>query len=216
MPKLWYIRGLPLFSGDSDLAERLRTVGRVERWGHRAAIAHREDPTEVQVILSGHVELADGLHDAVTRLSPGDVFGELGDSSAESILRAYDNVLIASLRRTAFEEQTKDRLGELATIVGFVRRRSLSVPVASLLYTTPRRRIAGVLLHFVESAGSLEDDRGELDFVPSNRSLARLSGLADPTVSDIVNAYSRDRVVEVGRTNLVIPSLERIRQLAIG
>lgn len=215
-PRLWYIRGLQLFASDADLADRLQTIARVERWGHRAKIALHDEPREVRVLLSGQLELSDGRYDVVARLGRGDVFGEFGESDQAYMLRAYDDLLIATLPRDEFEDAAANALGSLQARVGVMRRRALAMPAASLLYSPPQRRVGSVLLHLAESFGSVEDDRGSLDFTPRNRSLAQLSGLADPTVSDIVDGFKRDRIVEIGRTKLVIPSIERMRQLAIG
>lgn len=214
-PKLWYIRGLPLFTDAGDLAERLRTIGRVERWGHRANVILPNDPREVRVVLSGQAELADGRYDALTRLTAGDVFGELRADEAAYTLKAYDDLLIASLPRDLFESETSGALGEFRARVGRLRRLSLAMPVGPLLYTAPQRRLSNVLLHFAESVGAIDGDEGRLGFVPNRRALARLSGLADPTVSDIVDGFRRDQIVKVGRTELVIPSIEQMRKLAI-
>lgn len=215
-PKLWYIKGLPLFAASADLAQRLKLIGRVERWGHRANVALRADPGEVQVVIAGGVELSDGRYDSLALLSPGDVFGDFGTSDRACTLRAHDDLLIASFDRETFEHETSAHLGVLRANVGVVRRRELTVPVSSLLYTAPTLRLANVLLHVAQAIGTVDGDCATLDFQPRPRGLARVSGLADPTVSDIVEAFKRDRIVEVGRTQLVIPSIERMRQLAIG
>lgn len=218
IPKLWYIRGLDLFTDASeDLYEELRDQGRIERWGHRAQIAHREEPGELQIVLRGRIELRDGATATTLRLNTGDVYGDTGGGQSDDAqLRAYDDTVVVALSRPDFEELAAEQLGYLQTQIGIVRRRNLAVPVSTLLYTTPERRLAKVLTHIIETYGTVREDEGRLDASPKARNLARLSGLADPTVSDIFDAMRRDRIVEVGKTELVIPSLDRMRELALG
>lgn len=212
-PKLWYIRNLQLFRSTDGLDARLRDIGRVERWGHRAEVSMRADPAEVQIVLSGVVELTDGTFDARVRLSAGDLFGELGSSEQICRLHAYDDLVIASIDRTVFDAETSGRLGELRASLGVVRRRSLAMPVTSLLYSPPRLRLANTLLHVVDTVGHRNGERGHLDFRPSARGLARVSGLADSTVRELLDSFAQDDLITLGRSELVVPSLETMRLL---
>lgn len=218
IPKLWYVRGLGLSRGQRELLGTAREAGRVERWGHRAQIRHRDEPSEVYIVLGGSIDLHDGAHDLALRLRVGDIYGETGqpgdDDDAE--VRAYDDTVIAALDRASFDELVGQALAPLETQLGLVRRQSLSVPASMILYTTPKRRLAKVLLHLLEQYGTIRGDTGRLEATLKSRNLARVSGLAPRSVSDIFDAMQRDRIVEVGRTELVIPSLETMRELAIG
>lgn len=219
-PKLWYVKGLGLERAKTDLLGDIREKGRVERWGHRAEIHHRDEPSEVYVVLRGSIDVQDGAHDVVLRLRPGDVYGETGETDAEpghrARVQAFDDTTISALDRAKFDELTGSKLGRLVAPVGIVRRQTVGVPASMLLYTTPQRRLAKILLHLVETYGDVDDDHGRLSFGLKSRNLARVSGLAPRSVSDIFDAMQRERVVEVGRTELVIPSLDLMRELAIG
>lgn len=219
IPKLWYVKGLGLNRGDRDLVAPIREVGRVERWGHRAEIHHRDEPSEVYVVLSGSLDLHDGAHDLALRLRPGDIYGETGEfdpAAPAAMVRAYDDTVISALERSTFDELVGQDLTPMETQLGLVRRQSLSVPASMLLYTTPKRRLAMVLLHLLEQYGDIRGDTGRMEVGLKTRNLAKVSGLAPRSVSDIFDAMQRDRVVECGRTELVIPSLETMRELAIG
>jgi CRP-like cAMP-binding protein len=217
VPKYWYVKGLDLQHAQGDVTAAIREAGRLERWGHRARIFHRDEPDEVYVVLEGSIDLHDGAHDVALRLKPGDVYGETGieETTGHEHVRAYDDTLLAALPRDVFEQITQGSLGDLEVQFGLMRRLNLAVPVRLLLYTPPRRRIARVLLHVAEEHGDLEDDTAKVGFGLRTRNLARVSGLAQHTVSDIFDSMQREHVVEVGRTQLVIPSLEQIRELAI-
>jgi CRP-like cAMP-binding protein len=217
VPKYWYVKGLDLNGTSADVVTEIRDVGRMERWGHRARVHHRDEPDEVYVVLEGGVRLHDGAHDVTLRLKPGDVYGETGlqEHPTHELVRAHDDTVLAALDRDAFEKITTGQIGELQTQIGLVRRQSLAVPATLLLYTAPKQRVARVLLHLVEEYGAVEEESGLVDFGLRTRNLARLTGLAQHTVSDIFDTMQRERVVEVGRTELVIPSLDQIRELAI-
>lgn len=215
VPKVWYVSGLGL-NQSGEVLGSLREQGRVERWGHRAEIRHREDPSEVYVVLRGSVDMRDGAHQIDLRLRPGDVFGETGESASNSVIVAYDDTDIAAVDRRTFDETAGAALGTLITRAGLVRRQRVEVPASMLLYTPPQPRLAKVLLHLVETYGDLNDDTGRLGFSLHTRGLARVSGLARRSVSDIFDAMQREHIVEVGRTEIVIPSIELMRKLAIG
>lgn len=211
----WYIQGLDLFANRPDLRDEIRREGRLERWGHRANISHREEPGEVHVIVDGRVQLYDPYHDTTLKLGRSALFGVTASGSPDTNLHALDDTVIAALPRKRFDELTSMSLGTLDTQVGIVRRQRLSVPVSLLLYTQPRSRLAGVIVHLIEEYGSLDDQAGALAIAPRTRTFARLSGLADRTVSDIFEEMTKEKVIEVGTTSLVVPNLEQIRNLAL-
>ena len=214
-PKLWYIRGVDLFRDNPQLVDELRSEGRLERWGHRAQIAHREEPGEIHVVMNGDVELYDPFYETSLRLGRSGLFGVIAERSGETRLKALDDTIIAALPRPRFDELAGRSLGRMEANLGIVRRRRLAVPVSMLLYTPPRSRLARVLVHLIEEYGVVDDETGILEMVPNHKTLARLSGLADRTVSDIFETLTKDRVIEVGSTKLVVPSLDEVRNLAI-
>lgn len=211
MPRFWYVRGLSL---DQAIGAELQREGRVERWGHRASVQLRDDPDEVQTVLDGRLSLTDGEFEARPLLTQGDVFGLVTPDEQAGELHALDDLKIVTVRRDFFEELLRERAGELAANVGLVRRTRLSVPVESLWYSTPRHRVAKLLLRVIEAVGRTSDGIGTLDFVPRTKILARLSGLAEPTVSAIVEDMQRHQIVAIHRGRMDA-SLEMLRAIAI-
>ena len=206
---VWYVRGAPL---PSDMLDAIREQGRVHRWGHRAEIALRPTPDEVTAVLSGGVELGER---APLRLASGDVFGELQDGAARALIRAYDDVQLSSLRREAFENIIDGRDVGLVASTGAVRRRQLWVPLRELIYTPPRQRLARVVLRLVDEHGVRDGLQAQLQFALRPRALARLCGLAEREVSDIVDELVQQQIINLSRTRLDVSDLEKVRQLAI-
>jgi CRP-like cAMP-binding protein len=205
---LWYVNGGPL---PTDLIEELREAGRVHRWGHRAEITLRPNPDELVAILGGHVDL-DGP--SRTRLTRGDLFGELHEGSSAKLVRAYDDVQMSSIGRDAFHAIILNHDVRLNANAGAVRRRQLWVPLDRLLYTPPQQRLARVVLHLVGEHGESEGAGATLGFGLRIRALARLCGLAEPEVSDIVERLVREQIIDIGRSRFDVTDLERVRDLA--
>ncbi len=216
-PKLWYVRGLGL-DKHSKVVATLAEDGRVERWGHRARVSHREDPGEVHIVLSGALDLRDGAHDVGIRLRPGDVFGETGHESVrgDSGIIAYDDTRLVAVHRSLFDDTARDALGSMTARTKLMRGRTLMVPASMLVYTAPEPRLARVILHLVERYGRVEGDRASLDVAVHSRVLARMSGLAHRAASDIFDSMQRRQFVEVGRNGLWVPSVEGLRAVVTG
>lgn len=209
-PRFWYVRGLTL---NDALRQELQREGRVERWGHRAAVQLRDDPDEVQTVLDGRLTLADGEFAARPLLTRGDVFGLLTPETPGELL-ALDDLKIATVPRQSFEELVNEQVGALSANVGLVRRHHLSVPAPSLWYSTPRRRVAALLLQLIETLGESVEETGRLNFVPSTKILARVTGLADRTVAAILEDMRQHNILIVHRGRLDA-SLEPLRAIAI-
>ncbi len=212
IPNLWYVQKLGLTQRlPFDTVLKLREHGKLERWGHRAKITRR--PTDVVAVLSGGVELNDGLHDKLVRLKPGDLFGDIGEE-VEEILRAYDDTVICRVDREAFEELVKDHLGMMATRVGMRARQQLQVPVAELLYRSPRSRIAKALELVADEVGETEDSRVVVPISLRSKHVAELTGVVPARTRKVLDSLYDDGLLELGRQGIVIPDLETIKSLA--
>ncbi len=219
LPKFWYLQDLHLDERlPDDVLEALQANARLERWGHHAEIFRARDDSDVSIVLEGRVWLQDIGRAAETTLARGDVFGKANGALDHDglVLRAHDDTLLAVLTRDDFRAMVVPHLGRLETRVGlFRKRRDIWVPVQPLLFTTPRCRMAKVLLHLVETEGSLDEDgHGQLGMRLQPRKLADLTGVDPQRVRQVIEALEYDKIVEQGRGQTRIWDLESLRHIA--
>jgi hypothetical protein len=219
LPKFWYLRDLRIDERlPDDVLDTLTKGARLERWGHRANIFRADDDADVSIVLEGTVWLQDTRRADEVALGRGDLFGKTnGDlEHKDLILRAHDDTLLAVVTADEFRKLVAPHLGRLQTRVGmFYKRRDIWVPVQPLLFTTPRSRLAKVLLHLVETEGSLDDHgHGQLGLGLQPRKLAELSGVDPQRVKRVLDALEYDKILECGRADLRVFKLDELRQIA--
>ncbi|QDG53349.1 Crp/Fnr family transcriptional regulator [Persicimonas caeni] len=219
LPKFWYLRDLRIDERlPSDVLDTLRQRARLERWGHRADIFRSPDDADVSVVLEGNVWLQDRSRADEVGLGRGDIFGKANGEldHKDLILRAHDDTLLAVVSPEEFRQMVTPHLGRLQTKVGmFHKRRDLWVPVQPLLFTTPKCRLAKVLLHLVETEGSVDDDgRGLLGMRLQPRKLADLTGVNPQRVKRILASLETDKILELGRSGTRVWDLDELRRIA--
>ncbi len=215
---IWYFRGLRFGERvPAQVMEALRKSGRIERWGHNADITHEGDDGRVYVVLQGGVYVQDRARERAP-LRRGDAFGALHeDARAESALRAFDDTLLVSATREDFDALAGPHLGESIAALGApLRRKRYTVPLSSLLYAEPEHRFARAVLHLIETRGQLSGDHGELRFPHAAHRLAPLIGVSPQRAREIVRALSARDIVRDAPTSLIVPSLEQLREVAVG
>ena len=144
VPPIWFFRGLRLQDRlPFDVYERLRSEGRVERWGHHAQIHHAPGSGDVYVVLKGSVSIwkLPSSGGRAARLKPGDVFGALGapmDDVARPLVQAFDDTTLVAFEREQFNEQIARHIGTIKLSSKRLRRnKGVEMPLRPLLYTSP-------------------------------------------------------------------------------
>lgn len=207
---LWYLIDVGLDSRVRDeRLEKLREIGKLMRWGHRAAISNG-GADQVTVLLSGGVDIDDGHHRKPLRLGAGDLYGSTEGAPDEIRLRAYDDTLVCNVSRDDFEELAGEDLGAFETRAGLRPRVDLSVPVEELLYRPASARMAHALLRIADQLGNGQ----ELEVRLKPRHLASLAGIAPARSRALYDAFQKENLIEVTSNGLVIPDLETVRMLA--
>jgi CRP-like cAMP-binding protein len=219
LPSFWYLRDLRINERLPDeVLETLTERARLERWGHHANIFRAEDDADVSIVLEGSVWLQDTRRSEEVSLGRGDLFGKTNGERGHKdlILRAHDDTLLAVVTPEKFRQLVAPHLGRLQTRVGmFYKRRDIWVPVQPLLFTTPRSRLAKVLLHLVETEGSLDDDgHGQLGMGLQPRKLAELTGVDPQRVKRVLKSLEVDKILECGRADLRVWKLDELRRIA--
>ncbi|MFU8803906.1 MAG: hypothetical protein ACNA8W_08875 [Bradymonadaceae bacterium] len=223
--KLWFLHQLGAHHRlPSEVLERIKTEGRLERWGHGAKIHHEPGVPELYMVLDGQVLIDDATPARDILLRRGDMFGGTGTEPflgtaqpRPPILRAVDETTLVALETDVFREMTGEHLGHLQSRPGwFGNGRIVEIPVMPLLGTPPASRFARVLLHLLESQGEIEGDVGVFSGPLKSRRLARLSGLDRTRVALLLILFRENDLLRVTGRKVVAPSVETLKSWALG
>jgi hypothetical protein len=157
-PSIWTFHRLGLLDRlDAERLDKLRSEGRVERWGHHATIHHEPDAPDVVAILRGAVRTrAQSTTSPILRV--GDLFGAtlVGVGAGERLM-AEDDTLLVSLPRDRFDALVADALGNLPGRPLGWRGPRVELPLTPLLYTSAAQRLARALQHIGLEHGQQRD-----------------------------------------------------------
>lgn len=227
-PDLWYIRRFDLHKVLPEQAmNAIVKDARLQRWGHAAVFDVQRDLDEVYVVLGGKLNLQpDAARRTHTvKVVRGDVFGALRPEDAEGgpegLVSAYDPVTLAALSREDFERLVSPHMSHVlfrSKMLPLANRRSISLPLQALLYTSPTVRLAKSLIHLAEEAKGAVAERNILIEVPHKASdLARLLGLEAASLEQPLRYFmQRGVLIPEHKRALRIVSLEPLRKAAQG
>ena len=217
-PKYWYLQDLDLDQRlPHNVYEELIEEARVERWGHKADIHRAPDDQDISLVLEGRVALQEANPRDVISLAEGDLFGHAHDAETDSqlTLKALDDTTLAVIPRGEFRDRVTEHLGDLDTRVGlFTKRRDIWVPVEPLLFTTPRRRLAQILLHLVELEGEKNGREAQVPARLPPRKLSDLSGIERSRVRELLKFFREQQLLELGAGHTRIIDLDELRRIA--
>ncbi|MGM0555383.1 MAG: Crp/Fnr family transcriptional regulator [Myxococcota bacterium] len=220
LSKFWYLTNLGLHQRlPDDVYRELREQARLERWGHRADIFRQDDRDDVSLVMEGRVGLQESGRHSPILLGRGDLFGHVHQRPTQHdlTLRAEDDTMLAVLSPDEFREVVAPHLGKLATRVGlFTKRRDIWMPVEPLLFTTPKRRLAHILLHLVEQEGATGETSAKIPVKLAARKLADLSGINPSRVRELLSFFKEAQILELGRGQTRVLSLDELRAIADG
>ncbi len=205
--KYWYAAGAGILGAALDPAA-LKSRGRIERWGHRALIHHREDADEFYVVVNGKVEV-DGP--TTVRLRPGDLFG-IREGETSPAFRAYDETTIVAVTRSQFDELV-DSNGLLVSARARNGVRlvdvSIELPFDAIVGVDPALRLSNALYLAAKAKGERTGDVAKLPNLKP-RHLGALSVLDRGAVVRAFNALLDESLIDSPAGALVIPSMERL------
>lgn len=156
---------------------------------------------------------ASGQERAIALLGPGDLFGELPEGPREYVLQAVEDLTVKTVDRTALEEQ--GTLPVRATLRSEGEQVEVVLPLAHLLYTAPRPRLARVLRQLVEEYGVPGlDKRVIVPLKLTARALISLTGLSEEAVREALHALLAERVIELEGGELHVRRRAELERLA--
>jgi CRP/FNR family cyclic AMP-dependent transcriptional regulator len=192
-------------------------VGRRVQFRKHAYCYFQGDPGDtVYVLRAGRVRLSrvtdDGREFTLAFLKPGELFGELAlvDPTREAAAEAVEGSEAIAVRREEFEALLARRpdLGIKVTKLLGARNRVMAEKVEDLVFRSVPARLAGLLLSLARDFG-IGGDRGtRFAFKITHRELASCIGSSRETVSQILTAFVRERLITRSGRQIIITAPE--------
>ena len=206
-----------LFShlNDEDL-KALEEMTRVEKVKRRQPIYLPGDVADtVYLLKAGRVKISrvseDGKEFTLAVLEPGEVFGDLEETTRDTVAEALEDVSIYVLLRKDFEEmlrKTPDMMFEWTRHIGS-RLRKIESRIEDLVFRDVPTRLARLLRELSRESGKPVGDGVRLHFRITHQELANLIGSTRETVSATLNNFKRQGLIQQDYRSITIRDHER-------
>ena len=215
-----------LSSLSEDDRQQVITAARRRSFERGEVLVHEGDPADsLHLIDSGRVAVRvstpTGERATLNILSPGDYFGELslvrrgGDRHRSATVIALEPTETLVVSVTAFDELCRRQPAFDRLLVAALARRveQLSGRLLDALYIGLDRRLYRCLLDLARVYGG--QDNGDAATIPlTQEHLADLVGGTRPSVNQILQKLSAQKIVELQRGRVVIRDAPRLRRKA--
>ena len=208
--------------GAEEIAAFAR-VGRRLQYRAREFIYLQGDPSDaVFILVSGRVRISrltnDGREFILEFLKPGEPFGELvlvDDAPRETVAEVLEASEVVAVRTEDFEAllaRRPDLAMKVARLLG-CRNRAMTDKVEDLVFRDVPARLAGLLLALADEFGVGGERGRRFPFKITHRELASCIGSSRETVSQILTAFAKDRLIARNGRQIIITSPEALGQL---
>lgn len=179
-----------------------------------------EDSGEVLFLLKkGRIQLyrlsPEGKKIVVATLGPGAIFGEMslvGQGMHNTFAEAVDECMLCVMSRPDVERLMREKpevalrfMESLGTRLNDVERRLEDVAFKSI-----PSRLASLLLRLADA----ETDKGDLVRGYTHQDLAEMLGTYRETITQTLNDFKSDGLVQIGRKRITIEDREQLEELA--
>lgn len=219
--KLWFLKSCSILErlSPSELAE-LEARARVKKFPARSPIYLPADASEaVLLLVTGRVKIcgftADGRQSILAFIEPGELFGELAmfDAGArQECAETTEASTVVCIPRDALwqiMERHADVTIGITKLIG-LRRRRIERRLKYLLFRSNRDRMIHLLLELAEQYGDAVAEGVKIRIKLSHQDLANIIGSTRETVTVVLGELQLDRLIKVGRQQLVITNLKKL------
>jgi CRP/FNR family transcriptional regulator, cyclic AMP receptor protein len=209
--KYWYLKNFSFFECLTDQEfEDLARMAQMHLLPRKAFVSvHEEDVRYVYFVKRGHLKIARLVDDReliVDVISPGEFFGELtGSATSDEMAEALDEATICVFRYDDFV-QILDRNPKLnREILKQVGDRLLRFKerLVDIAFRDARSRVAGFIIRYA----------GELGYL-THQEIAYLTGLSRQTVTQIMNAFREEGLIDFDRTGIRVIGWKELHELS--
>jgi CRP-like cAMP-binding protein len=222
--KLWYLKSLDLFSRLSkeeyqllDKHSHMRDVKRGETLYIEGGLN-----SQLYVLKKGAVKitklLPNGNEIILDIVSMGTVFGKLLGTSVEERDESavvLEDGLICTFGKEDFESIIMKVPGLSVRMASMIEKKHQKVEnkLVDLLYRTVEQRIAKTLLSLLDDFGVPHEDGLRLELKLTHKDIADLVASTRETVTVTLNKLKTDGLIDFQGKNIVITSLDKLRDL---
>ena len=208
---------------DCSNLSQLKNLGWTLKLVPGQALFHEGDPaTRVFTLTRGTLKLykllTDGRRQVTGFLHPGDFLGITVDDEHAFSAEALEDSQLCSFPRTRFDDFVDDHSAMERQLYRMAAHELAAAQQQLVLLgrKTATERLATFLLELAQRAGRSSSSAAAVIRLPMNRSdIADYLGLTKETVSRVISALKRDRVIRLRSLNIVeIVHRDALEQLA--
>lgn len=222
------IRQVAVLKAASDEEVRLIASIGIQRAVEEGAFFFLQgDPAEyLYIMLSGRAKLCqiatDGQQVNLRTLNPNQLFGAVGtvdeNATYPACAQALEDSSAIAIRseqfRTLLEQRPHLSFGLMKLMTGYIQE--MQERYRESVTEKVEQRIARVLLRLAGQAGVRVEDGVLIELAFSRQDLAEMAGTTLYTVSRILSAWERNRLIATGRERVTLTNPHAVMRLAEG
>lgn len=221
--KMWYLKEIDLFSKlDEEEIEKLGDMTHAEDMEADQTVYFPGDTSDTVFILKrGRVRITqfgpEGQEHTLAILGPGSIFGEMslaGEKKRRTRAETLKESFICAASKEHFLDFLRDHpeINFRITKMFGDRRREIESKVEKLIFQDASGQLAWVLLDLFEKFSENGGESGAPKITFSHEDLAELVGLTRPTVTNLLNNFQEEGLVEIGHRQLILKDEIGLRQ----
>lgn len=221
--RLEFLKKISYFSGIEkenlkDIAEIM--IERTYRRGH-ILFMEGEYGEAVHFVMEGKVKIyktsEDGREHILYIATPGDIFAEVilfNEVNYPATAEVLEDARIAFIRNEDLEKVLKDHPAMAVAIIKVLNKRLMDAQqrVKSLALNNTHGRTAQMLLKMAAEHGKRTERGLELDLSISRQELANMVGTTRETVTRILMAFKKYKLIEIERNIIRITQPEKLKE----
>lgn len=209
MNKLWYLKQLNLFKTLPD--EEVKFISSqlvMKNYGKRQVIFEPQDKDKVFILKTGKVEIykltEDGKKIIVDTLTPGNVFGDLGNEPSGHFIEALANSFVCVIKKEEFFEMISKNPKVMSILVHelFTKVIETEKQVGALASNNLVEKLKDLFLRLARKYGIKSEGRVTIASKFTHEELSEMLGVSRPTMTEILGKLERQGVIE--RKNKII------------
>ena len=222
--QIWYLKNIKFFRNltEADLYA-LDRIAITRQCTRREQVTGKTDfGNTVYLLKKGRVKIykllpnSEGL--TLEVVESGDIFGEsdVDDEARDTVAETLDDSILYVIRRRDFETflRKKPDLTTRLTKFASTRRRHIQNHLENLVFRTASSRLACLLLSLADGCGVHNSNGMELRVNLSRTDLAKLTGTARETISDLLNELERLSIIEVQGRRIRLQNQWKLKKIA--
>ena len=223
--QIWYLKNIKFFRNlnDADYYALDRSA-HLKQYSRREQVTGKMDfGNTVYLLRKGRVKiynlLPNGEGLTLEVLESGEIFGEsehVDDEPHDTIGETLVDSLLYVMRRRDFElflKKNPDLTMRLAKFA-YTRRQHLKYHLENLVFRTASSRLACLLLSLADGGGVHNSNGIELRVKLSRAELAKLTGTARETISDLLSELERLKIIEVQGRRIRLLNQWKLKKIA--